>query len=258
MKSKFWIFLSGLLLLSPVTAQSSDLTVFAASSLQESLREVANLYREEKPTVLVQLNFAGSQALATQIEQGAPADLFISANQYLIKRLQRQKLVSDVQPLLTNRLLIAARSDLQEQIISIADLARPGLLLAIGNPQVPIGYYTRKFFNRLAAAPEFGEDLRHRIEANVVSEENKVKAIIAKLQLGEVDAGIVYQTDLNSKTGRQLQATELPDRYVPVAVYPLAKVAGAAKEADGFYTFLLSDKALQTFARHGFVPVKQH
>lgn len=258
MKSQLWIFLSGLLLLSPVAAQSSEIAVFAASSLQESLREVTSLYRAEIPTAQVQLNFAGSQTLAAQIEQGAPADLFISANQQLIERLQQQKLVTDIQPLLTNHMLIAARSKLQEPIVGPADLARPGLLLAIGNPQVPIGYYTRIFLNRLAADMENGEDLRQKIEANVVSEESKVKAIIAKLLLGEVDAGIIYRTDLNNQTGPQLQATELPERSAPLAVYPLAKVAGAAKEADIFYAFLLSDQAQQIFARHGFVPVENH
>ncbi len=246
MKNKLWILLCSLLLLSSTAAQSSELSVFAASSLQESLREVVRLYQAEYPTIQVQLNFAGSQALATQIEQGAPADLFISANQQLVERLQRQTLLTDVQPMLTNRLLIVARSDLKGQIKEVADLARPGLLLAIGNPQVPIGYYTRKFFDRLAADPDIGKDLRQRIEANIVSEENRFKAIIAKLQLGEVDAGIVYRTDLNSKKGRQLQATELPERYAPVAIYPLAKVANAAKEADSFYAFLLSGTARQT------------
>ncbi len=238
----------------PLPASSAELSVFAASSLSESLREVLHRYQTEQPDQQVHLHFAGSQTLATQIEQGAPADLFISANQLVMQRLEQQGLVAPPVPLLGNRLIIAVRSDLPAPLQQLSDLARPGLLLAIGNPQVPVGFYTRQFFSRLANDPHFGTELIQQIEANVISQESRVKAIIAKLLLGEVDAGIVYQSDLNSASGTQLKAMALPEQHNPQASYPLAKVRGAAAEADQLLAFLRSEQALQVFLRHGFSP----
>lgn len=233
------------------SAYATTLTIFAASSLSEALRDIARSYESGHPTEQLLLNFAGSQTLATQIEQGAPADLFISANRAVMKRLKNQDLVENSQALLSNRLVLAARRDLQPALTGIKQLARPDLLLAIGNPQVPVGGYTRQLFAELAADPTYGQKLVNRIEANVVSEENRVKAIVAKLLLGEVDAGIVYQSDLAVGKARQLNAVPLPVEHNPLAVYPLATVRGG-RTAESFVAFLHGGWARRIFARYGF------
>ncbi len=245
-----------LILLLPTLAQAAELSVFAASSLTEVLREAAQLYQQQHPAVQVQLHFAGSQALAAQIEQGAPADLFIAANVSVMERLHGKGLVEKPELLLGNRLILAARPDLVPRPTAIGDLARPGLLLAIGNPQVPVGSYTRQMFKRMATDPAYGAELVSAIEKNIVSEENMVKAIVAKLLLGEVDAGIVYQSDLATANSRRLLTISLPQQHNPQASYPLARVTQSRTESAAFSGFLFSAAAQEIFKRHGFLSGK--
>jgi molybdate transport system substrate-binding protein len=232
-----------------------ELSVFAASSLTEAMREVAGNFESSHPGAKALLYFAGSQTLATQIEQGAPADLFISANDQVMKRLQSLGLVETPQPLLGNQLALAVRQGLQPALTSVKDLARPGLLLTIGNRQVPVGQYTRQLFAELAADPSFGPALVKGIEGNVVSEENQVKAVLAKLLLGEADAGIVYRSDLAAGAGRRLTAIPLPEQYRPRVVYPLAKVCGGSAQAALFFDYLFRAQAQRIFARYGLQKV---
>ena len=243
-----------LLLLLPTLVQAAGLSVFAASSLTEVLREAAQLYQKQHPDDKIQLHFAGSQALATQIEQGAPADLFIAANTTVMERLRSKGLVAKPGILLGNRLILALRQELSPRPTSIRDLARPDLLLAIGNRQVPIGGYTRQLFGRLAQDSAYGPELVGRIEKNIVTEENMVKAIVAKLLLGEVDAGIIYQSDLSPANTYRLIAVTLPQQHNPRASYPMAKVTESRAATEPFMAFLTGSAAQQIFTRHGFLP----
>ena len=233
--------------IAPTTA--GELSVFAASSLTDALKEIAKSYQTEYPGEQVLLNFSGSQALATQIEQGVPVDLFISANQKAMTRLQNKGLVEDFRPFLYNRLLLVTRIDMQPPMTRIEDLSRSELLVIIGNRQVPVGSYTRQLLSNLAGDPDYGSMLVENIENNVVSEENKVKAIVAKLLIGEADAGIVYQSDF---VPDRLIAVSLPRKHNPLATYFLAKVTGVENQADKFIALLASPEATQVFARHGF------
>lgn len=239
-----------LLIVCALPVSAAELSVFAASSLTESLTEVARQYQQQHPDDKIMLNFAGSQTLSMQIEQGAPADLFISANRAVLDRLQRGGLINEVEPLLGNRLVLAIRSDLQQPPASLTDLNRSDLLLVIGNPQVPVGRYTRQLFDKLTTDAAFGSDLVAALKRQVVSEESRVKAIIAKLSLGEADAGFVYQSDL---TNSRLTGIALPKQHNPQALYPLAKINGGSTNCDSFYRFLLSSVAEGIFRRHGFI-----
>jgi molybdate transport system substrate-binding protein len=246
------VLLSQLLLLTLVVpAGATELSVFAASSLTEVLREVARSYEKAHSDTHIRLNFAGSQTLATQIEQGAPADLFISANQMVMERLQNQGLVEPPHPLLSNQLALAVRRDLRPALTSYQDLARPGLLLVIGNRQVPVGRYTRQLLTALAADPTCGPTLVGQIEGNVVSEENQVKAIVTKLLLGEADAGVVYRSDLVGSAARRLAAIPLPAQHLPKISYPLARVRGSSGKTQAFINYLFGKPAQRVFARYG-------
>ncbi len=242
-----------IIILLPSLAQAAELSIFAASSLTEALREVTQAYQTRYPADNIVLHFAGSQSLATQIEQGAPADLFISANTSAMERLQKNGLVEKPRPLLHNRLVLVAQPELKDRLSSIRDLSQNNLLLVIGNRQVPIGSYTRQLFANLSADPAYGAELINRIDQNVVSEENKVKAIVAKLLLGEVDAGIVYQSDLHSATAQRLLTIPLPAQHNPLATYPVAMTVGRRADCDKLLAFLFSPEAQQHFARHGFL-----
>lgn len=239
-----------ILLCSSLPTPAAQLSVFAASSLTETLREVAQRYEQRYPEDQLLLNFAGSQTLAMQIENGAPADLFISANQAVMEHLQNNDRVFDVLPLLGNRLVLASRADLPVPLTGVNDMTRAGLLLVIGNNQVPVGRYTRHLFAALSAEPAYGRNMVTRLEKNIISEENQVKAIVAKLLLGEADAGIVYQSDINSN---KLIAIPLPEKLNPLAIYPLAKVKGGAVQSCRLYSFLQTDEAAAIFRRHGFL-----
>ncbi len=241
-----------IIILLPTMALAADLSVFAASSLSEALREISRDYQEQHPKTRISLNFAGSQALATQIEQGAPADLFIAANITVIERLHNADLIDTPKLLLHNSLVLAVDPKLKTSVTSITDLGQPNLLLAIGNNQVPIGRYTRQFFDGLSTDPDYGNTLVEKIKQNIVSEENMVKAIIAKLLLGEIDAGIVYRSDLMTVNARQLLSIELPSQHSPQAVYPVARVKAGQEEATEFIRFLFSPESQQIFARQGF------
>lgn len=240
-----------LLLTLVLPAGATELSVFAASSLTEVLRVLARSYEKTHPDTRIRLNFAGSQTLATQIEQGASADLFISANRPVMERLRRQGLVVSPHPLLSNQLALAVRRDLRPALTSFKDLARPGLLLVIGNRQVPVGRYARHLLVGLAADPACGQTLVGQIEGNVVSEENQVKAIVTKLLLGEADAGIVYRSDLVGSAVRRLTAIPLPPQHLPRISYPLAKVRGGTGQAESLIAYLYGDRAQQIFARYG-------
>jgi molybdate transport system substrate-binding protein len=237
-------------------SQAAEISVFAASSLTEVLNEIAQRYQEKYPADQIRLHFAGSQTLAAQIEQGAPADLFIAANTAAMDRLAGKNLVRDPRPLLQNRLVLAVQPELGEQLKSIRDLGRRGLLLVIGNHQVPVGKYTRQLLANLAADPAYGTELVQDIEQNIVSEENMVKAIVAKLLLGEVDAGIVYQSDLAADAARKLAAIPLPKQHNPLATYPLAAITDSRVDGTTLIAFLFSLEAQQIFARQGFLPGK--
>ncbi len=234
-------------------AGGAEISAFAASSLSGALQEIARSYETRQPAEKVALNFAGSQTLATQIEQGAPADMIISADWRIMERLQGRGLVDEPQPLLYNRLVLAARPGLTPPLTRVADLARPGLLLAIGNRQVPIGSYTRQLFANLAADPDYGPALLRKIEKNVVSEESRVKAIVAKLLLGEADAGILYRSDLTPGKASRLTAIPLPAKHNPLASYPVAKVTQGSSRSDDFIAFLRSNTAREIFLRNGFL-----
>jgi len=252
------LLLSLFLVLLPTLSAAAELSIFAASSLTEALKEAAASYQQQHPGSSLQLHFAGSQTLASQIEQGAPADLFISANPAAMNRLQAAGMVKESEIIARNRLVLAVTREQAGQILTPADLARPGLLLAIGNPRVPIGSYTRQLFDNLASDPGFGAQRVTAIRANVVSEETRVKAIVAKLLLGEADAGIVYQTDLTAPSARLLVQRALPCGANPLASYPAAVLRqGQEDRARDFLNFLLAGQGRDILKRHGFLPAEQ-
>jgi molybdate transport system substrate-binding protein len=247
--------LVGLILLLPLTVQAEQLTIFAASSLSEALSDVAASYEAANPGVKLRLHFAGSQVLAAQIEQGAAADLFISANPQTMARLLQDGLVGPPLIVASNRLTLAVIPERAKEIRTPADLADTDLLLVIGNPQVPVGRYTRELLDKLAADPAFGAARVKALRARVVSEENQVKAIVAKLLLGEADAGIVYQSDLVAPAARKLAGVSLPSDAMPQIHYPAAIVLeGATQTAKQFLHFLASSQGAEILLRHGFLP----
>ena len=227
---------------------AAEIRVFAAASLSDSLKEVAQTYEPASGDKLV-LNLAASSLLARQIKEGAPADLFFSADEAKMNDLAQAGLIvaDSRRTLLGNSLVIVIAADSKVFVASPADLAKPAVgRLALAEPQtVPAGIYAKEFLQRA--------NLWDKVADKVVPTEN-VRACLAAVESGNVDAGIVYKTDaLISKKVKV--AYQVPGADGPKISYPLAIVKDApqAKAARRFAAYLASPEAMAVFAKHGFL-----
>ena len=216
--------------------------VFAASSLQDVLPEILDAYAETHDTE-IEAQFGGSQALATQIELGAAAAIFLSANELQLDRLEDDGLVASRTPIAANRLVIAVPT--HSPIEGIEDLAESRLRIAVGAPDVPVGALTER------ALASLEESIRDAIRANVVTEDPNVRIVLSRVELGEVDAAFVYWTDVI--TVADLRPIELPAAR---NVYVGAVLDGAPAEADDLLAFIAGDASEAIWRDAGFEAVE--
>jgi len=228
------------------------LTVFAASSLTEAFQDAARLFEDEHPGLRVTLNFASSTALRTQLEHGARAGLFASADERQMDLARRAGVIDgEAAVFATNRLAMVVRAR-AGKIAGLEDLARPGVRLALTAAQTPIGGYTALAFERMAADPAFGPAFVARVRANAVTQALDARQAVSAVELGEADAALVYVTD--ARAGPALQAIPLPGQFNVVATYPIAVVRGAqsGERAREFIAFLRSERGQGVLERFGF------
>ena len=206
----------------PDAARTSGatLTVFAAASLRDVFGALGTTFEREHPGVKAQFNFAGSQELRTQIEQGAPADIFASAETKHMDAAHKAGLVGAPKLFATNTLVIVVPADNPGKVKSLADLAAVKRLV-IGHPACPIGEYTLQVLDKAKA--KFGSDFPARVRARVVSYDLNVRQVLTKVMLGEAEAGIVYRTDANS-AGDKVRVVQIPAEFNVLAEYPIATV----------------------------------
>ncbi len=241
-----------LIIAKPVGA--ADLTIFAASSLRESFIEIGEQYRQQTGQN-ISFNFAGSQTLRTQIEFGAPADVYVAANPEIIKPLVNKNLVGQVHFFAGNNLVVLL-SKKRSAIKELNDLTNEGVQIALGNNYVPIGKYTRQLLTGMKQDPAFGAKLIDGIWKNVRTEESSVKSIVTRLILDEVDAGIVYRTDLIADVRAKTSYIELPEQHNPFVRYPTAIVNESQQHgaAQAFIDLLLSPAGQNILHNYGFLP----
>lgn len=241
--------------LCPATARAAGLTVFAAASLTDAFKKIGSAFEHSHPGTRVTFDFAASSLLRVQIEQGAPADVFASADRAQMAPLARKGLVRGVVPLVRNQLVVILPAGNPGHIQHLADLARRGVRLAITAPQVPIGLYTRRALEKMNAPGAIGPGFQQRVLANVVSQEPNVRGLVAKVELGEADAAIVYRSDAVA-AGRKVKTLSIPERFNETAVYPVAVLTGSphAREAGAFVQYLRSRPAQAVLQRDGFQP----
>jgi len=199
----------------------ATLTVFAAASLRDVFGNLGATFEKEHPGVRPQFNFAGSQELRTQIDQGAPADVFASADTKHMDAARKENLVDAPKLFATNAPVIVVPADNPGKVQSLADLATVKRLV-IGTPEVPIGNYTLQILEKAKA--KLGADFPTKVQARVASRELNVRQVLTKVMLGEADAGIVYRTDARS-AGDRVRVVEIPAELNVVAEYPIATVA---------------------------------
>ncbi|MGE5333854.1 MAG: molybdate ABC transporter substrate-binding protein [Nitrososphaerota archaeon] len=239
------------------TGQPVKLTVFAAASLKGAFTDIATAYRKTHPDVAITLNFAGSDTLAQQINQGAPADLFASANATQMSVAVKSGAIDGnaVKTFAHNRLVIIYPAANPAHIQTLRDIARPGVKLALATRTVPVGQYALDFLDKASADPAYGPSYKAQALKNVVSYETDVKAVLAKVALGEADAGIVYTTDAASASGK-VGTVPIPDALNSIATYPIGVVNSSphAAAARDLLAYILSADGQAILARYGFLP----
>lgn len=235
----------------PPTATEA-LTVFAASSLTDAFTEIGKNFEAANPGVTVSLNFAGSQALRTQLEEGAPADVFASANKTQMDAVIAASRVTEgtQQIFLTNKLVVILPADNPAGLEKLEDLAKPGIKLVLAAEEVPVGNFARQALELMNGS--FGADFKDNVLANVVSNEDNVKQVVAKVQLGEADAGIVYISD--TVAAPDLKTLEIPAELNVIAKYPIAPLVDSANAdlAQAFIDYVLSEDGQVVLQKWGF------
>jgi molybdate transport system substrate-binding protein len=233
------------------------LIVFAAASLTGAFQEIGKDFEAANPGVMVSFNFAGSQILRTQLEQGASADIIASADHKNMDLLVADNLVASnmFQDFVTNKLIVILPPGNPVDFRVLADLARPNLKLVLADSSVPAGNYARQLLSTMSMDPFYGADFSTRVLANVVSNETDVKQVVTKVELGEADAGIVYVSDAIATP--DLVTVSIPDKFNIIANYPIAILSNAPNPAlaESFVTYVTSSSGQATFNKWGFSPV---
>ena len=232
------------------TGRRIELNVLAASSLTEAFEAIRRDFEAAHPQVHIKLTFAGSQVLRLQISQGAPVDVFASANEAHMHALVEDNHILQTRIFCRNELVVITPPDNPAGIERLSDLVRAQYIV-IGSNHVPIGRYTRRMLERASTAygPQFAADVRHR----VVSHENNVRLVRAKVELGEADAAVVYRTD--AAMSQRVRSIGIPTDFNARARYAigLATRSAAPESADQFVAYVLSADGQRTLREFGFI-----
>lgn len=243
----------------PVAAQPAQtVTVFAAASLTSAFEQIALDFEAACPGVDVVFNFAGSATLAAQLAEGAPADVFASADERQMAAAADSGRITALPAIFAhNRLAIITPADNPAGISTFRDLAAPGLRLVLAAPGVPVRAYTDEMLARVASNRQIGPAFSEAVLANVVSEEDNVRQVAVKVQLGEADAGVVYTSDAVLEPAL-VQVIAIPRMINPRASYPIAPLADSAQPAlaADFIAAVLSAEGQAVLAGFGFEPVQ--
>jgi molybdate transport system substrate-binding protein len=221
---------------------SGSITVFAAASLTEAFRATGDSFSKAYPGTTVRFSFAGTPTLRTQIEQGAHADVFASADMDNMAALVTDGLTAtDVQVFAHNRLEIVVAPGNPKKIASLADLARPEVIFITEALTVPAGKYSREALAKAGVSPK-----PKSLEADV-------KSVVSKIELGEADAGIVYATDVKA-AGDKVTGVPIPEQYNVEATYPIVMVKGTANPnlASAFVWYLVFGEGQSKLESFGF------
>ena len=242
---------------STAAAQPVTLTVFAAASLKSSFTEIGNDFHAAHSNVTLTFSYGGSDTLATQITQGAPVDVFASANTTQMNVVFKAGQISSTSPKVFahNRLVVVLPKSNPGNIQTLQDLAKHGLKVVLAASTVPAGQYALQFFAKASADPSFSPSYKTQVLANVVSYETDVTSVLTKVTQGEADAGIVYTTDAQTVASSVTTIT-IPDALNVIATYPIAPIKGSphADAAQQFVDYVLSSSGQAVLAKYGFLP----
>ena len=236
-----------------------DLIIFAAASLTDSFREIANEFEKINDDVSVIFNFAGSQQLSTQLLHGAYADIFASADWIQMDRITQSDLsLSRPQNFASNQLVIIVPSE-NTSLFELSELVTPGTKVVVSHTNVPAGTYTNTVIQKLGQHPGLSESYPDKLKQTIVSEETNVRNVVQKVVLGEADAGFVYLSDTALPyVSEKVRIINIPDQYNQIANYPATiLMESESKElAKGFMEFLKSSKSQGILEKYGFQKIQ--
>ncbi|MEJ7838348.1 MAG: molybdate ABC transporter substrate-binding protein [Thermomicrobiales bacterium] len=234
----------------PFPEEGGSMTVFAAASLVDGFTVIETNLESANPGLDIVVETAGSQTLVTQLTEGAEADVLATASTgSMANAIDAGVISGDAANFIGNRLVIITPFDNPADVTSFEDLANDDLLLVLAGAEVPAGQYAR---NAICTGDD---DFIATVGNNIVSEEENVRNVLAKVQIGEADAGIVYASDAVTATlaGAEINVIEFPHSINTTAVYPIAPVTGGnAALADAFISYILTADGQQTLLDYGF------
>ena len=239
--------------------EQQDLTVYCGAGLTGALSEIGEIY-ENGSNMSVKFNFDGVPALRAQIEQGAYADVLVSANLKHMNALKSEGFIENqtVVIFVRNKVAIIVPNGNPANITDLKDLAVPGVKILMGTRELPAGDYALQVLDKLAADPEYGPAFKESVLANVVSQETTVNRVVSKVALGEADAGFAFISDVSPQMVGKVTKILIPDKYNVMGDFPVGVLSQSKhkEEAQAFIDVIMSDKGQAILEKYGFVPVK--
>lgn len=241
-------------------AEGNTVTIYAAASLTESFQALGDAFSKEGGQVTVLFNFAGSQRLAQQLTNGAPGDLFASADERQMRVAVEGGRIDEesVQIFAHNSLAVVVPQGNPGNLSGFEDLADPGLRLVLATPEVPVGHYTRQFLQKASRPEWLGPGFQEDVLANVSSLELNVRAVLTKVSLAEADAGIVYASDVIGKADANVETLPIPEALNVTGNYLIAPLKDGqnAEQARAFVAFLRSPQGQSILREFGFLSLR--
>ena len=235
-------------------ATEKQLVIFAASSLTDVFQELGEEFQLATPDLSVEFNFAGSSNLRMQLDYGAKADLYASANFYQIELALKNHTVQGIPRQFASNKLVLVTPKSNFKVNALEDLANQDVKIIFGASVVPIGIYSNIVLGKLATDPLFGNEYRKGVERNIVSYEPNVRMILNKIILKQADAAFVYSTDINSVDPDLVSVIHIPNEYNSSVGYFLLETSDSSNPTDAskFVEFLGSEKGLSILESYGF------
>jgi molybdate transport system substrate-binding protein len=237
------------------TTTPQTITVFAAASLTDAFTAIGEAFSTQNEDITVQFNFGSSSSLATQLAEGAPADVFASANNTQMQvAIDAGRIAEPVQTFAGNGLVVIVHNSQAETITSLADLANEGIVFVLAAEGVPIRDYAESMLALMSATEDYGADYGECVLANLVSNEADVRQATAKVAMGEADVSIVYSSDVTPDVAPNVTIIPVPSEFNVLAPYPIAVTDNASVEAaNAFINFVLSDAGQAILTEWGFL-----
>lgn len=237
------------------STKKQEVIVLAAASLTEVFSEIEGRFEKINPDIDIIISFSGSQSCATAIKEGVHADIFASANEKYMDELVELEYIdkSDKQAFANNKLILITYKD-NKKIQSLEDLILPRTKIIVADESVPVGKYTEKMIDEIDRTKIYGEDFADKFNNNIISKENDVKSVAAKIELNEGDAGIVYYTDYTKANKDKVNKIEIENKENPITTYYIAKLKNSGSEkAIKFVDYILSEEGKEIMSKYGFI-----